>query len=492
MRPFTSPRFLSVACLVIGALAFSTAGSQASRVTIYEGAVLIVGDGAAIENSAFVVQDDRFAQVGRRGEVQAPVGATHVDLTGKTVMPTLVDLHGHLGFQNLAQGTMSKATFTRANLIDHLQRLAYFGVGAVVGVGDLVDRSDMKGGRTNWGDVPLKLREEVIPGAALFKTAGPGMAWPGSGAQGNPARMDVSYPVSTVEEARAAVRDYARIRPEFIKIWVDDREGSKSTLSPLLYRAILDEAHRNDIPVAAHNVKLADAKELMRAGMEGWMHVPVRGHDVVDDELLAIVRDRIARDDRPVMWMTPSLITAWMNTQGGAQRPVWLDDPLLTATYAPQHIEEYWGEPLRGMNPEQVASAKAGFDHDARNAIRLREAGMKIVSGTDTGQTRHLVGLSSHLDLESQVAMGLTPMQVLVGATRDGAAIGKFNTGLVASGKNADFIVLDANPLDSISNTRKINRVYLRGQEVPRAQFAARWQAGFPRMAAVIDKRSER
>jgi hypothetical protein len=127
-------------------------------------------------------------------------------------MPTLVDMHGHFGFQNLAEGTMSKESFTRENLIDHLQRLAYVGVGAVVGVGDLVERSDLKGGRTKWGDVPLRVRNEINPGAALFKTAGPGMAWPGSGAQGDPSRVDVSYGVSTPEEARAGVRDYVQIK----------------------------------------------------------------------------------------------------------------------------------------------------------------------------------------------------------------------------------------------------------------------------------------
>jgi imidazolonepropionase-like amidohydrolase len=484
MRPFTSSRLLSLTCVAIGVLACSTAQGQAPRVTVYEEARLIVGDGTAIEDAAFVVEDDRFTEVGPRNEVRAPADAVRVDLAGKTVMPTLVDLHGHFGFQNLARGTMSKETYTRANLIDHLQRLAYFGVGAVVGVGDLVERSDMKGGRTHWGNAPLEVRDEAVPGAALFKTSGPGIAWPGSGPQGDPSRVDVPYPVTTVEQARAAVRDYARIRPAFIKIWVDDREGTKATLSPPLYLAILDEAHRNDLPVVAHNVKLSDAKAMTRAGIEGWMHVPVRGDDVVDDELIAIVRERIARNDRPVMWMTPALITAWMNTFGGPGRPVWLDDPLLEATYSPQQIEKYWGEPLRKMTPEDVARAKEAFEHDARNAMRLREAGMKIVGGTDTGQTRHLVGLFNHLDLESQVAMGLTPMQVIVGATRDGAAIGKFNTGLIAPGKNADFIVLDANPLERISNTRKINRVYLRGQEVPRAQFAARWQAQRTRAAA--------
>src|SRR5581483_7948800 len=162
------------------------------------------------ENSAFVVRANTFAQVGRKGEVALPAGGTRVDLSGKTVMPTLVDMHGHLGFQDIANGRMSKEMFTRENLIDHLQRFAFNGVGAVVGVGDLVDRSDMKGGRTGWGDVVLRVRDEVIPNAALFKTSGPGIAWPGSGAQGDPSRVDVAYPVTTVEEARAAVRDYVR------------------------------------------------------------------------------------------------------------------------------------------------------------------------------------------------------------------------------------------------------------------------------------------
>lgn len=457
---------------------FMLAGTAAGQ-TLYEGARVITGDGAVIENGAFVVQGNLFTQVGRKGEVPLPQGGARVDLTGKTVMPTLVDLHGHLGFQNLGEGNMSKEMFTRDNLIDHLQRFAYNGVGAVVGVGDLVARSDLKGGRTPWGDVPLKVRDETVPGAAQYKTAGPGMAWPGSGAQGNPSRVDVSYGVSTPAEARQAVDDYAAMKPLFIKIWVDDREGAKKTLTPELYGAILDEAHKFNVPVAVHSVTLVDAKAELKGGMEGFLHVPVRQGQLPDAEVLQIVRDRIARNDRPTMWMTPSLITAFMNTQGGAARPAWLDDPLLTSTYSKSDIEKFWGEPLKKMTPADVAKAKAAFANDGRSAMLFQGAGMKIVGGTDTGQTRHLMGFFNHIDLESQVAMGRTAMEAIVGATSAGAGIAGFNTGHIAAGVQADFVVLNANPLDAIANTKKIDKVYLRGAEVPRADFAKRWQAKF-------------
>jgi imidazolonepropionase-like amidohydrolase len=451
--------------------------TRTTGVTVFEGARLITGDGRGpIENSAFIVEHNLFTGVGRRGDLRVPAGAVHVDLKGKTVMPAMVDLHGHIGFQHVAEGTMSKEFYTRENLIDHLERLAYHGVGATVSIGDLEDRSDLHGGRTNWGDVPLRVREEIVPNAALFRTAGTGIAWPGSGAQGHPSRVDVSYPVSTVEEARAAVQDYIRMQPEFIKIWVDNRGGTKQTLTPVLYRAIIEEARKHNVPVGVHNVTLADAKELMRAGVEGWLHVPVRGGEAVDDELIAIVKQRIAKKDRPNIWMTPALITAWMNTQGG-KRPAWLDDTLLRDTYSPQQIEEYWGDPLKNMTSDAVEHASQDFELQGRNAMKLRAAGMRIVTGTDTGQSRFLIGYFNQLDLESLVAIGMTPAEAIVAATRDAAKIARVNSGMVAAGKSADFIVLDANPLENIGNTRRINKVYLRGQEVDRAALRAKWQA---------------
>ena len=378
--------FGAAACVVSSVgLALSLWAQAPSGVTAYEGARLIVGDGRrAIEDSVFLVQNGQFLAAGKKGSLKIPAGAAHVNLTGKTVMPAMVDLHGHLGYQNVPAGTMSKETFTRENLIDHLQRLAYYGIGAVVDVASLTDRSDMHGGRTNWGDVPLRVRDEIIPGTALFKTAGDGIAAPGGGPIGHPSRADVPYPVATPEDARAAVDDYVKMKPSFIKIWEDDRGGTKPKMSPAVYKAVLDEAHKFNVPVAAHNVTLADAKNLVRDGIEGWLHVPVRGGELVDDELVKLVKDRVRKKDRPNMWMTPALAEPWMSL-GGGQRPSWLDDPTLHDTYSDAAIRQFWGDPLMKMKPEEIKKAHDIFENLKSNGMKLRAAGIKGRDGHGHG-----------------------------------------------------------------------------------------------------------
>lgn len=147
MRPSYLPGVL-LASVVAACSPSAGSVSQANAdATVFEGARLIAGDGTAIEDSAFVVEKTAFTAVGRRGEVTVPAGAARVDLTGRTVIPAKVDLHGHIGFQHVSEGTMAKEYYTRENLVDHLERLAYHGVGAVVSVADLVERSDLHGGR---------------------------------------------------------------------------------------------------------------------------------------------------------------------------------------------------------------------------------------------------------------------------------------------------------------------------------------------------------
>src|SRR5438105_1629326 len=227
------------------------------RATLFEGARLITGDGRApIENAAFLVENARFTRVGRKGEIQAPAGAARIDLTGKTVIPALIDGHSHIGYmKNLTSGAQN---YTRANILDHMRRFAYFGVAASQSMG------------TDFGEMPFQLRDEILvgkyPDAARFLTAGRGLAPLTEIAPDN--MRQAAFPVTTVAGARASVDELVPRKLKLIKTWVDDRGGAIKPLSPELYRAIIDEAHKNNLRVAVHATELSQAKDLLRAGID--------------------------------------------------------------------------------------------------------------------------------------------------------------------------------------------------------------------------------
>jgi imidazolonepropionase-like amidohydrolase len=426
-----------------------------SGTTLFEGARLIIGDGsAAIENSAFIVLNNQFAQIGRRGQLQIPPGAARVDLTGKTVMPALVDDHVHMGYR---KGTSFTAdNYTRENLLDMLDRYAFYGVAAVIETG------------TGRGDLPYKVRAEARSGAR-YLTTGSGFGMPNAG-PGGPMR-DSAYGVTTEAQARQYVQELAANKPDMVKIWVDDRNGTVEKLKPNLYRAIIDEAHKHNLRVMAHIVDLADVKDLLRAGIDGFAHM-IRDKDA-DDELMTLLRQR------PNVFF---LETLWGERRAIYQaKPAWLDEPALREAFSAEDLKQLAEQfvPDPGANPQAVQRAREMGQTNLRNTARLYAAGVKLGLGTDTGGVSggQFFGLGSHIELEILATwVGLTPMQALVIGTRNSAEIlGLDQLGTVAPGKSADFIVLDANPLDNISNTRRISKVYLRGQEVPRAALSAKW-----------------
>ena len=445
---------LSISLLAGCSSQAETEAPSSGGATVFEGARLIVGDGnTPIENSAFVVDNNRFTSVGRKGEIAIPAGAARVDLTGRTVMPAMVDVHSHLGFLDMTNMSMSKENFTRENLTDHLERYAYHGFAAVCSFG------------TDMGDLPFQMRDEIIPNAALYRTVGRGLAYPGSG-PGDPSRNDVPYPVTTEAEARAAVQDLAPKKPDFVKIWVDDRNGTRQKLTPPLFRAAADEARRQGLPSVAHVFDLADAKELLRAGVEGFTHM-VRDQ-LVDDEFMALLRER------PNVWFTPNLGGMNRELQPGGRRPRWADEPMMHETIPPQILERRLDQLAR-----TPAGTNASRAWDVQNTARLKAANVRLVLGSDAaGDSNRWLGATAHIELENFVAAGFTPAEAIVAATRTAAEVLRLNQlGTVAPGKSADFIVLDANPLDNIANTRKIAQVYLRGQQVDRARLKAKWEA---------------
>jgi len=444
---------ITVLIVLLGAGAALLSAGQASRgLVLYEGARLIAGTSSApVESSAFLVENGRFSRVGRKGEIPLPNGATRVDLSGKTVIPALIDVHNHLGWMNQKTHQATKTTFTRALVVDHLQRYAYYGVAATLSMG--LDRWDVD------PELPYQLRTEIIPNAARFLTVGCGIAATPTAGPTADYRVGVPYGAQTEAEGRALVHTLKDKKVEMVKIWVDDRMKTVPKLQKNVYEAIIDEAHKNGMRVVAHIFAMEDGKQLLKSGVDGFAH-GVRDVDV-DAEYLAIVKQH------PKTWVGPNLPPRTLPAQEASAEIDWLAD-----TYPPSQIKRMRDELAR--RPAGATDSQL-FQVQCRNLKKVHDAGMIIGLGTDANDD---IGWGAHTELADMVHCGLTPAEAIVAGTRTSAEILKLNDlGTIAAGKSADFVVLDANPLDSILNTRKISQVYQRGGMVDRAVLAKNFVA---------------
>ncbi len=406
--------------LATGYLTQVVKAQQPPSATVFEGARLITGDGSApVADSAFVVENGRFTAVGRKGQVKAPAGAAHVDLTGKTVIPAIIDAHKHLAL-------------TRDALVDQLQHFAYYGIGATMSLGQ------------DTGDEVYKVRAETIPNAARYRTAGRGITGP------EPGRSQAPFWVTNEAEVRKAVDEMAAKKVDILKFWVDDRDHTVTKLSPQLYTAGIDEAHKKGLRTIAHIYTLEDAKAMLKAGLDNFAH-SVRDKDV-DDEYIKLVKAK------PNFIVDPNL-----PDRGVKADRSWLKDSMPAAEL--QKVQ---------ADTKDDPKAQQFFSIQCRNLARLTKEGIKISLGSDGG-----IPWAAHEEMADMAGCGMTPAQVIVASTRNAAELMKLDdAGTIAVRKSADFVVLDANPLDDITNTRKISSVYLRGSQVDRAALRAKWTSG--------------
>jgi len=311
---------------------------------------------------------------------------------------------------------------TAPELETDLRRRAYYGVSAALSMG------------LDGTDATFNQRAKTVPGMARLFTAGRGITAPEKG------RTEVPFWITTPEEGRKAVQENAAKKVDIIKIWVDDRDGKFPKLTPPLYSAVIDEAHKMKLRVTAHIFSLDDAKGLLKAGIDSFAH-GIRDRDM-DDEAVALLKAR------PNFVLIPN-----MPDRGVAADYSWLRGSIPDAEL--QKIQA-------GATDRPQAAATWAIQ--GRNLKKMSDAGVKITVGTD-GNTPW----APHVEMADMVAAGMTPAQVITAATKNGAEFLRIaNTGTIEAGKIADLLVLDANPLDDITNTRKISAVYLRGAAVKR------------------------
>jgi imidazolonepropionase-like amidohydrolase len=406
---------------------------SATGVVALTGARVIDGTGrTALEQATILTSGGKITAVGAASAVQVPASATRVDLAGKTVMPGMVNAHGHA--QKRPENTLS----VRDDLVRRLRMYATYGVTTIVSLGSNPGADETEG---------IRLRDEQ-DGIALDR-----------------ARLYTSG-VSvrrgkTGEEARKAVDRVADLKPDIIKMHYD---GPPDGISAETGNAIIDQAHKRGLRVAAHIFYLQEAKDALAGGVDIIAH-SVRDRDV-DQAFIAEMKRR----NVPYV---PTL-TRELSVFVYESTPAFFKDPFFQrglSLYREEMVLLTNAAAQEKVRSDQAAqSIKQALVQANRNLKIVSDAGIPIAMGTDSGAAQALgrwQGYFEHVELEMMVQAGLTPMQTIVAATSGAAQAARFNhVGTIAPGKAADLLVLDANPLQDIRNTRRISAVWVAGRRI--------------------------
>jgi len=388
---------------------------------------------------SMLVADGKITSIGRN--LKAPPGAETIDLTGKFVMPGIVNLHGHVGATvDLQQGPQ---LYSKENVERDLKLYASYGVTTVVSLG-----TDL--------DPVFTVRDAHRTDMARLYTAGKGFTLKG----GNPGGGGMRYEVSTPAECEERIAELAAQKVDFVKIWVDDAFGKRQKMPIELSRAIIASAKQHGLRTVVHIVNLQDAKDVIEAGAAGIAH-SVRDQEV-DQPFIDLMKRRGA-------WLMAATLTRELSTYVYTESPKFLDDPFFTRSVSAKVIEgvrtpQYVN---RIKNDPEFPRYHALLTMAQKNLKKLADSGVRYGFGTDSGPPARFQGYFEQLELELMTGAGLTPMQAIVAATKSSAEfLGARDLGTLERGKWADLIVLSKNPLLDVRNTRSIESVYIAGAHV--------------------------
>src|SRR5215471_11654436 len=423
-------------------------GGSTSDTSWFFGGRLIPGDGSpAIEDANFIVTDGKFTAIGKKGEVTPPKGSARIELTGRTVTPVFINLQAQPGMNNGAQ--YGAKNYNRDSMTADLSRYEYYGVMAVLT------------GGTDSGDLAASVRDELkqgkIKGARIY-SAGKGIAARGGGPQ---ALAENTIYVSSAIDARRAVGDLAEQKVDAIKLWMDDGNGKGAKLKADAFGAAIEEAHKRNLKIVAEVYDLADAEDLVKAGIDGLVN-SIRDRDV-DDALISAMKEKN-------VFLSPALTSNEAKFLY-ADKPNWLGEQTMREVY-PARLSGYLLDEVVvnrfKRNPELPAYRQAHATA-LKNLKKLSDGGVKIALGTNSGAADTYPG---YFELREMIAMadaGMQPMDVIKSATSIPAGIlGANDRGVLAVGKTADFLAMPSSPLDKMSNIKDVGILYVNGSEQER------------------------